>query len=199
MKNLPKEKRKHLVLVAVLTVAAVATIYFLVIKSQTNSLRAVTEQIAEHKLKASNADRLVAQAPAAQKTLESSRQQLGTIEEGMASGDMYAWVIQTVGRFGAERKVDIPQFSREVATEVGLLPKFPYKAALFNLRGQAYFHDLGRFLSDFENHFPYARVQNLELEPATGSAANAGAGGTTDAEKLAFRLEIVTLVNPHAH
>jgi len=113
----------------------------------------------------------------------------------MASGDMYAWVIQTVGRFGAERRVDIPQFSREVTTDVGILPKFPYKAAIFNVRGNAYFHDLGQFLADFENSFPYARVQNLELEPGASSAAS----GTTDPEKLAFRLEIVTLINPNAH
>ena len=37
---------------------------------------------------------------------------------------------------------------------------------MFNLRGTAYFQDLGAFLADFENEFPYLRVQNLELEPA---------------------------------
>ena len=113
----------------------------------------------------------------------------------MASGDMYAWVIQTVGRFGAERKVEIPQFSREVMTEVGILPKFPYKAAVFNVRGVAYFHDLGKFLADFENSFPFARIQNIELEPAGNSAATA----TSDSEKLSFRMEIVTLINPNVH
>src|SRR5678816_3519430 len=159
MKNLPKEKRKHLFLVILLTAMLVGTIYFLVIKAQKSTLQALATQIDEHKAKAGNADRLIASAPVAQRNLEASRQQLSTIEQSMASGDMYAWVIQTVGRFGAERKVDIPQFSREVIAEVGMLPRFPYKAAIFNLRGQAYFHDLGRFLADFENHFPYARVQ----------------------------------------
>src|SRR5438046_10759600 len=113
----------------------------------------------------------------------------------MGAGDMYAGVIQTGGRFGAERKVDIPQFSREVTTGVGMFAKFPYKAAIFNVRGIAYYHDLGQFLADFENNFPYARIQNLEMEPATGSAAS----GTAEPEKLAFRLEIVTLINPNAH
>jgi hypothetical protein len=82
-----------------------------------------------------------------------------------------------------------------VPTEVGALPRFPYKAALFNVRGTAYFHDLGKFLADFENSFPYIRVQNLELEPAASSSATS----TGDAEKLAFRMEIVTLINPNAH
>ena len=69
--------------------------------------------------------------------------------------------------------MDIPQFSREVATEVGMFPKFPYKAAAFNVRGVAYFHDLGQFIADFENSFPFARIQNIELEPAGNSAATA--------------------------
>ena len=76
---------------------------------------------------------------------------------------------------------------------MGIFPKFPYKAAVFNVRGVAYFHDLGRFLADFENSFPFARVQNVEMEVAGSSAAT----GTSDTEKLSFRMEIVTLINPN--
>ena len=195
MKSLPKDKRDRLILIGVSTVIAVAAIYFVVIKAQRSSVEAVSKQITEQKLKLTNAERLVSTAAELQKNLSLASQKLTAIEEGMASGDMYAWVIQTVGRFGAERKVDIPQFSREVTTEVGLLPKFPYKAAIFNVRGSAYFHDLGQFLADFENSFPYARVQNLELEPAGTSAATI----VTEGEKLTFRMEIVTLINSNAH
>jgi Tfp pilus assembly protein PilO len=195
MKSLPKEKRDRLILISMCTVIAVVAIYFLVIKAQRNSADALSKQITEQKLKLGNAERLVATAAELQKNLGAASQKLTAIEDGMASGDMYAWVIQTVGRFGAERKVDIPQFSREVTTDVGLLPKFPYKAAIFNVRGSAFFHDLGQFLADFENSFPYARVQNLELDPAGTSAATI----VTDGEKLTFRMEIVTLINPNAH
>jgi Tfp pilus assembly protein PilO len=195
MKNLPKEKRDRLIFVTLLTLGTVAAIYYFVIKAQRTTLQNLSAQITEHKEKVANAERLIASVPLAKSNLETSRRRLSTIEEGMASGDMYSWVIQTVGRFGAERKVDIPQFSREVTGEIGMFPKFPYKAAIFNVRGHAFYHDLGKFLADFENQFPYARVQNLELEPAAGSAANAGA----DPEKLSFRLEIVTLINPNVH
>ena len=158
MKNFPKQKRNHLILVSFATAIAVAVIYFLVIKSQGNTLENLTRQISEQKLKASNAERLIASIPAIRNDLETAKHRLVSIEEGMASGDMFAWVIQTVGRFAAERKVDIPQFSREVTGDVGILPKFPYRAAIFNVRGNAYYHDLGQFLADFENSFPYARV-----------------------------------------
>ena len=85
-----------------------------------------------------------------------------------------------------------PNFSREVVGDVQMFPKFPYRAALYNIRGTAYYHDLGRFLADFENRFPFIRVQNLELEPASSSSATA----TDDTEKLAFKFELVALVSP---
>ena len=108
---------------------------------------------------------------------------------------MYSWIIQTINRFRADRKVEIPQFSREVTTEIGVFPKFPYKAALFHVRGTAYFHELGRFIADFENTFPHIRIQNIDMEPATQSAATTTQNA--DPEKLAFKMEIVALINPN--
>jgi hypothetical protein len=127
--------------------------------------------------------------------LDDNLQKLKAIEQHMASGDMYSWIIQTINRFRADRKVDIPQFSREVTTEIGVFPKFPYKAALFHVRGTAYFHELGRFIADFENTFPHIRIQNIDMEPATQSAATTTQNA--DPEKLAFKMEIVALINPN--
>ena len=195
MKNLSKEKRDRLILVALGTVVAIVAIYYLVINNQRKALQRMAKATLEQQNKVDNAQRLVNTTAEIQKKLEVSTQDLKTIEDGMASGDMYSWIILTINKFRADRKVDIPQFSREVPTEVGVLTKFPYRAALFNVRGTAYFHDFGKFLADFENAFPYIRVQNLEMEPATSSSATS----TGDAEKLAFKMEIVTLVNPTTH
>ena len=57
---------------------------------------------------------------------------------------------------------------------------------------RAAYHEFGRFVADFENAFPYMRIQNIELDPAAASNASA----QSDQEKLAFKMEIVTLVNP---
>src|SRR5205807_7016241 len=131
----------------------------------------VAKQIVEEKNKVDNAQRLVSSVAEIKKNLDASSQELKRIEDTMASGDMYSWIILTINKFRADRKVEIPQFSREVPTEVGVLPKFPYHAALFNVRGTAYYHDLGKFLADFENSFPYIRVQNLEIEPASATSS----------------------------
>jgi hypothetical protein len=198
MKHLPKEKRDRLILVTVVTIACLAGIWYGLIANQRKSIERLAKDIAEQRMKVTNAERLVATAPELKKNQEILQAKLQTVEESMASGDMYSWIIQTMRKFCAGRNVEIPQFSREVTGEVGILPRFPYKAATFTVRGSAYFHDLGQFIADFENSFPYIRVQNLELDPGGSSAANATAT-TGDTEKLAFKMEIVALVNPNAH
>ena len=105
---------------------------------------------------------------------------------------MYSWIILTVNTFKENYRVEIPQFSREVAAEVGMYARYPYRAVVFHLRGTAHYHDFGRFVADFENAFPYMRIQNIELDPSATSNANP----QSDEEKLAFKMEIVTLVNP---
>ncbi len=194
MKSLPKEKRDRLILIVIGTLGCMLAIWFGLVRAQNKSLENIARKSIEQQNKVGNAVRLVGSTAEIQKKLEAATEKLHALETGMASGDLYSWMIMTVNKFRAGHRVDIPQFSREVPTEVGVLPKFPYKAALFNVRGTAYFHDLGTFLADFENNFPYLRVQNLELEPATASSATT----TGDPEKLAFRMEIITLVNPTA-
>lgn len=194
MKNLPKEKRDRLILVAVGTVTIVAGLYYAVILSQRKTLASVAKKRAEQENKFSGAQRLAESVDHFRKDLDASAARLKSIESTMASGDMYSWIILTVNSFKENYQVDIPQFSREVPGEVGMYGSFPYRAAIFHIRGTAFYHDFGRFVADFENTFPFMRIQNIELEPSGGSNASK----SDHTEKLAFKMEIVTLVNPHA-
>jgi hypothetical protein len=72
---------------------------------------------------------------------------------------------------------------------VTMLPHFPYKQANLTIAGTALFHDLGKFICDFENQFPYFRVLNLSIEPVSSLMGS-------DKEKLSFRLEVAALVKP---
>ena len=73
-----------------------------------------------------------------------------------------------------------------------MIPEFPYKAATYRVGGTAYYHDLGKFLAEFENYFPYMRVLNLDLGPEEGTAAGTG----EEREKLVFSFEVAALVKP---
>ena len=196
MKNLPKEKRDRILLIAFATLAILGGVYYLLITAQSDTLANTRKKKVEEELRVSNAQRLSTSVAQLQQTLEVSSARLKAIEANMASGDMYSWIILTMNSFkeNGDYKLDIPQFSREVQTDVGMLAKFPYRAAVFHLRGTAYYHDFGRFIADFENAFPYIRIQNIELDPV----ASANANNVDEPEKLAFRMEIVTLVNPNS-
>ena len=123
--------------------------------------------------------------------LAQGRKQLDAIEKTMATGDLYSWAINTIREFKAAHKVEIPQFSQiDGPKDMTMLAGFPYKQATLTIGGTAQFHDFGKFVSDFENQFPYIRVMNLSLEPSSSLL-------TSDSkEKLAFRMEIAALVKP---
>ncbi len=201
MKHLPKEKRDRLILVALGTLASIAALYWGVVRVQRQTLVALAGKHNEEKNSVGNAQRLANSTAELHVNLEVVKEKLRVIESTMPSGDMYSWIILTINSFkeNGGYKVDIPQFSREVAGEVGMIAKFPYRAAVFHVRGTAYFHDFGRFVADFENTFPYMRIQNIDLEPSGGSVASrdTSSASADDAEKLSFRFEIVTLVNPN--
>lgn len=192
MKKLPKEKRDKIILVGIGTAVVVAGLWYAVITTQQNTLKTIADLRESQQTKVQNAERLVATVAEVERRLEAASLRLRAVEKEMAAGDMYSWVITTMNRFKDGYNIDIPQYSREVIGEVGVLPRFPYRAAVFQLRGTGYYHDFGRFIADFENRFPYMRVQNLELEPA-----GVVAGSNDDPERLAFRMEVVALVNPN--
>jgi hypothetical protein len=195
MKNLPKEKRDRIILTLIGAAAITTGLFYGVITPQRKALVESGRKQVEQENRIASAERLIGNTSQIERNVEQATAQLKAIETTMASGDMYSWVIQTLNAFKENYEIDIPQFSREVAAEVGMFPRFPYKAAVFHLRGTGRYRDFGRFVADFENSFPYMRIQNIELEPAGGTAAN---GGTTanSKEKLAFKMEIVALVKP---
>jgi len=194
IKKLSADKRNKLIMVAAATVVIAVGLWFTLIESQNATISKLATRNAEEKQKLDNARKLLATKAEIDRRLEKLSTKLTSIEQEMVKGDMYDWVIQTVKTFKGpyRERIDIPNFSREVLGEIQMFPKFPYRSALYNIRGTAYYHDLGRFLADFENRFPFIRVQNLELEPASNSSATA----TEDAEKLAFKFELVALVSP---
>ncbi len=189
LRKLPKEKRNSLILVALVTLIAVIGLYFSLIQHQRQSLANLARQ------KAAAASKLQAVLDAIQRAdrikteVDEARTSLATAEGDIASGDLYAWVINMLRNFNTPAyKVDIPQFSQlGPPMDVNLLPNFPYKQATLTVAGNARFHNLGQFLADFENQFPHVRLVNLSLD--AGSSPHAA-----ETESLSFKMDIVVLV-----
>ena len=136
--------------------------------------------------------KVVVDATQVEASLKLSGERVDEIEKDMPSGDLFSWIVNAVKKFNTPGyKVDMPQFGVPVVGEVTMLPQFPYNQTAVAVSGSAYYYDFGKFVADFENRFPYMRIQNVSIEPG---------GGTTpdERERLAFRMEILTLIRTNA-
>jgi Tfp pilus assembly protein PilO len=188
MKHLSKEKRNQLVFVVLLTAAVLTGLWFGVIRFQQQYLESLAQNKTDAEQKLQQVKQAIEMADAVDTQLVEVGQRLSKIEGAMATGDLYSWTINTLKQFKLGYKIEIPQFSQiDGPKEMTMLPRFPYKQANMTISGTAFYTDLGKFVSDFENQFPYMRVLNLSLEPVPALVAS-------EKERLAFRMEIAALV-----
>ncbi len=188
MNNLPKGKRDQLILVGIGTLLLVALIVFFLIRPQYEAISETNKNISDSHKQLQSMEDTIKRADAISAQLADLSYTLTQAEGDMASGDPAQWIYNTIRNFKERYKVDIAVNGQLSMGDVDLLPHFPYKQLKVTVGGTAYYHDLGKFISDFENTFPHARITNLTLEPAGGTGDNS--------EKLAFRMDIITLVNP---
>lgn len=187
MKWLPREKRNAFIIVVLTTAVVLALICFGLIGSQNATLSRVADSRKAAGNQLQRIEDTIKNGNMTASQLADATYELSRAEEDMASGDLYSWTYGTIRLFKQQYKIEIPDIGHPTVSDVDLLPAFPYKQLRFGITGTAYYHDLGKFVADFENAFPHARVVNLVIEPAAG-----------EGEKLAFRMEIVALVKPNA-
>ena len=195
IKALSAEKKQHLAAVGMGTVMALAAVYFLMISPAQVALKKLGVQIAEAEKKYADAERLVKRTQAVNDEYDRLNEHLNGIEASMVSGDLVQWIrsVELKFRTQAPYKVEIPNFPFRGQGEMTMIPEFPYKAATYGFSGTAYYHDLGKYLSDWENQFPYMRVLSLDLVPEDAAGGNTGGD---EREKLSFNFEVSALVKP---
>lgn len=192
MNKLSKEKKVHLALVGIVTVGVIAGLWLGLLSLQKNKLREISSKIADTQQQIKKVQGVVVEGGQIEAALNEATTNLNAIEATMPSGDLYSWMVSTLRQFNAPGyHVDLPQIGVPSVGEVRMFPSFPYHQATVIVGGTAYFYEFGKFLADFENKFPYMRVQNLNLEPGGGANPD-------EREKLAFRMEIVALVKTNS-
>jgi len=189
MKNLSADKRNRLILVIATTVMVLAALWFGLITWQEKHLTELADRKSEVQTRLDKVQQVVKNADLVDAELVESTKTLASLEENMTSGEPYIWMHNKMKAFRASYKVEIPQITGPEVKEVNLLAKFPYKQAAFVVGGTAFYHDLGKFLADFENQFPLFRIVNLDVQQAPLQA-------DMDKEKLSFKMDVITLVKP---
>ncbi len=203
MNKLSKEKRDRVLLVAIGTCAVLAAFYLLILTGQRNALAEYATRIDSERQKLEKAERWLRMAPSIETRLGTIRKELDAKQEDMAPVDKFKWFYNTLESALARHKVRLVDITREPELgEVGLLPKFPYRAATFGVKLLASFHEYGAFLAEFENQFPYMRVQNLQIEPkiepetGKGQAVPVALRPPGTRETLEITMRVVTLIRP---
>ncbi len=179
-----------LIVVAAATLAMIGLIYLFLILPQNEKNTKLATDTKNAKAKWEQYKTVIKQASATAKNLEEISAELSRTEKDIASGDVYSWTYDTIRRFKADYHLEIPSVGQPILGEVDLLPGIPYKQVKITLNGTGYFHDIGKFLADFENTFPHMRIVGLQLDPAPSPSGGAS-------EKLAFRTDVVVLVKPN--
>ena len=185
-----KEKRTQFILVILGTLAVLGLIGFTLIRPQYQTLSRIHKTTSDERDKLQKIKDTIKKAGDTSAQLSNVVVNLSHAEEDMAFGDNYAWTYDTIRKFKTSYRVDIPTIGQPSPGDVDLLARFPYKQIRVTISGTAYYHELGRFIADFENTYPHIRVVNLAIEPF-----NAGEPGI---EKLSFRMDIVALVRPNS-
>lgn len=178
-----------IILTVLITGVVLAALWFFLLDSQLSGLANKQKRFEQAQKKVLDADRLVKRADQIHNELIQASNRLAAIEEEMAAGDLFTWSFKTMEACMAAHKLKVQDSSRPVEGGVGLFAQFPFRAITFTVRTVAYYHDFGVFLRDFENRYPYMRVQNLVLDPSGGS-------GPDEGEKLKVQFEVVALVKP---
>ncbi len=192
MSKLSPQKRNHLILVGVGTLGLVAILWFYVIRAQQDSLVEARKKTAEAHDKVDKANHAIKRTEEVNDSLQKRQEELAALESQLAPEEnLYGWFLPILNKFSRSRPVAVIEAPKGKVDEVHVLPRFPYKGAVFSqVRVTGFYHDIGRFLADFENDFPYFQIQNPDITlTKTLSVAD-------DREKLDFTFDIVALVQP---
>jgi hypothetical protein len=188
-----KEKRKRLLLLAAAALVGIGLIAFFMILPLRAKIKAKGIEITQLQTKLANAQRSGQLADEFAEELRATTEKLDTVEQSVAQGDIYRWMVNVLDSFGKPFNLDLGRIEQPLAGDLTIPPKVPYKGATFTVNGTATYYDFGRFLAEFERRYPLIRLQTLELEPASYVEADPTAPG-----RLTFRMVMVVLVKEAA-
>ncbi len=192
MNKLTKEQKDQLTAIAIGVVCLIGALWYFGVQAAQKDLNGVKQKSVDMQKKLHDADTLMRRGDEIGETLKNKSELLSKREAGLAPDrDSYAWLINVMNNFIQSRKgINIDTYSQPEISDVGLIPRFPYRWATFHLKGTGYYHDLGAFFRDFENAYPYFRIQSPTFTAASGVGM--------EPEKLSVTFDLVAPITTTA-
>jgi Tfp pilus assembly protein PilO len=194
MNKLSKEKRDKLILTIIGVVGALSVLYFLVITDQQDEIAQLKSKITAMTSKRDSAERQSKRTAEAEATLALQKKILAQKQSEMPRpGQDHAWFLNLMEEQRRKYDLEVDDIKTPENVEAGILPKFPFRAQALSVTMVGTYYDFGRFLADFENTYPYMRVQGLKVAPEVRMGTRPGE--STDAGgKLRFTYKVIALV-----
>lgn len=194
MNKLSKEKRDKLILTIIGVVGALSVLYFLVITDQQDEIAQLKSKITAMTSKKDSAERQGKRMAEAEANLAAQKKILAQKQNDMPRpGQDHAWFLNLMEEQRRKYDLEVDDIKTPEATEAGILPKFPFKAQALSVAMIGRYEDFGRFLADFENAYPYMRVQGLRVAPEIRTGTRPGESADSG-DKLRFTYKVIALV-----
>lgn len=202
MTKMSKDKRDKLLLTIIAGVGSVCVLYFVVIAGQKDTLVDLGLRIDALRGKRENSDRTVKRQAQFQENLELQRKTLDKKQEQMPRpGEDQRWFNRIIESRQEKYGIELWEIKTAQAVDPGVLPKFPFKGVAFTVTVDGAYSDFGEFLRDFENEFPYMRVQLESISPLSRAPIGSGPLGAPAApsssrepSKLRFVFRVISLI-----
>ncbi|MEW6158984.1 MAG: hypothetical protein AB1813_16290 [Verrucomicrobiota bacterium] len=210
MNKLPKDKRDKILMILGAALLFGLVYWYFVITSQGKALEKERQAIAEVTDKIAKAETFKKRGPYVKNDLAELGKKLDEVEGQMIPAlelSSQVWLFTRIDELRQKYDLQISGFPRNAATDRKALslPRFAYAAAVYpGVKLDGYFHDIGKFLQDFENTYPYISLQNVVLTPlatpsvALGTATDKPAAPINESmkEKLNLSMDVVVLYRP---
>lgn len=199
MNKLSKEKKDRLILTCIGCVGIIAVLYFLVITDQKREIAQLDSKIAALKSKRDISDKQVKRLPDIQVDLEEQKKVLIQKQAEMPKPEEdHVWFIRIMEEMRTKYGLEVDDIKTPAPIDPGVLPKFPFRGVELRVSVIGNYADFGRFLADFENRFPYMRVEIMSIGPekagATPRPGEVPSISSKDSGTLRFNYRVIALI-----
>jgi len=199
MNKMSKDKRDKLLLVCIGAIGLCSVLYFLIITDDQDVIAELGQKMVAVQVKKANSESLLKKQADKEAALEEAKKVLMQKQTDMFKpGEKdHVRYLQILTKRSFTNNLTVDKIVLPEVTEAGVLPQFPFTAQRIHVVMLGAYQDFGRFLAEFENAYPYIRVQGLGIQPdirVQMGATPTDAASVAATEQLRFEFNLIVLV-----
>lgn len=202
MNKLSKEKKDKLLLTGIGCLGVIAVLYFLVITDQKAEIAQLDSRIDALQAKRNFSEKQGKRTGEVQASLEEARKILIQKQTEMPKPEEdKLWFLRIMEEMRPRYGLELEEVKNPLPYEPGVLPNFPFRGVSLSVSMVGNYTDFGRFLADFENRFPYMRVELMSISPDRAPAAAVrgietipSVSASRDSGNLRFNFRVIALI-----